>query len=115
MQQHCQLASRRNDGPFLSCFATTLGQFQTPSSQIAISSKRTQYVVRSLHQQGAQIRIPLFADMHLRLTLPRVSASRLQSGVATYIAALYLLVVLGDALTQRPSTVACMIPVPFSS
>src|SRR5271166_586008 len=88
MQQHCQLASRGNDGPFLSRLAATLGQLQPPSSQIAISSKRTEYVVCSLHQQGPQIRIALFADVHLRLALPRVSASRLQSGVATRIAAL---------------------------
>src|ERR1035441_8376232 len=40
MQQHCQFASRRNDGPFLSILATTLGQLQTPSSEIAISSKQ---------------------------------------------------------------------------
>src|SRR5271166_5458732 len=70
MQQHCQLASRRNDGPFLSILATTLGQLQTPASQIAISSKRAKYVVRSLHQQGSQIGITLFADVHLRLALP---------------------------------------------
>ena len=154
MQQHRQLASRGNDGPFLSRLAAALGQLQPPSSQITISSKRTEYVVRSLHQQGSQIRIALFADVHLRFALPRVSTARLQSHVATCVAALVeavrifqrqhvgqgnqrtyaldllqqrrlrvtllrdgfdLLVVLGDALTQRPSTVACMIPVPFSS
>ena len=55
MQQDRQLASRGNDGPFLSRFASTLGQLQTPASQIAIRSKRTEDVVRSLHQQGSQI------------------------------------------------------------
>src|SRR5271169_2242424 len=49
MQQHGQLASRRNDGPFLSVLATALCQLQTPASQIAISSKPAEYVVRSLH------------------------------------------------------------------
>ena len=56
MQQHRQFASRRNDGPFLSLLAAALGQLQTPSSQIAVSSKRAEDVVRSLHQQGSQIR-----------------------------------------------------------
>ena len=50
MQQHGQFASRRNDGPFLSILATTLCQFQTPASQIAISSKRAEYMVRFLKQ-----------------------------------------------------------------
>src|SRR5271157_2754146 len=36
VQQHCQLASRRNDGSFLSVLATPLGQLQTPASQIAV-------------------------------------------------------------------------------
>ena len=59
MQQDRQFASRRDDGSFLSVLATTLGQLQTPSSQIAISSKRAEYVVRSLHQQRPQIGITL--------------------------------------------------------
>ena len=70
MQQDRQFASRRNDGSFLSVLATTLGQLQTPSSQIAISPKRAEYVVRSLHQQGPQVGITLFADVHLRFALP---------------------------------------------
>src|SRR5271157_3749749 len=87
MQQNRQLTCRRNDGSFLSVLATTLGQLQTPSSQIAISSKRAQYVVRSLHQQRPQIGITLFADVHLRFALPRVSAPWLQSEVATRVPA----------------------------
>src|SRR5580700_3873436 len=70
MQQHCQLTSRRNDGAFLSRLAAALGQFQTPSSQIAVSSKRAKYVVCPLHEQRSQVRIALFADVHLRLALP---------------------------------------------
>ena len=77
MQQDRQFASRRNDGSFLAILATALGQLQTPTSQIAINSKRAEYVVCSLHQQGSQIGIALFADVHLRLALPRVSAPRL--------------------------------------
>ena len=88
MQQHRQFASRRNDGPFLSRLAAAFGQPQTPSSQIAVGSKRAENMVRSLHQQGSQIRIALFADVHLRFALPRVSAPRLQPEVATRIPAL---------------------------
>ena len=44
--------------------------------------------MRSLHQQRPQIGITLFADVHLRFALPRVSASRLQSEVATRVPAL---------------------------
>src|ERR1019366_2909374 len=88
MQQDRQLASGSNDGPFLSILATPLGQFQTPSSQIAVSAEWAEYVVRPLHQQRSQIRIALFADVHLRLALPGVSTSRLQSDIATRVATL---------------------------
>jgi hypothetical protein len=72
MQQHRQLSCCCNHRPLLPILATTLGQLQTPAPQVAVRSKRTQNVVRSLHQQRAQIRIPFLADVHLRFALPRV-------------------------------------------
>ncbi len=47
-------------------------------------------MVRLLHQQRAQIRIAFLADVHLRLTLAGVPASRLQSQVAAHVPALAL-------------------------
>jgi len=44
-------------------------------------------MVRSLHQQRTQIRIAFLADVHLRLTLPRVPPSRLQSEIAAHVPA----------------------------
>ena len=41
------------------------------------------HVLRSLHQQRAQIRIALFADVQLRFALSRFSASRPQSQIAS--------------------------------
>jgi hypothetical protein len=76
----------RHDGsPVLSA---TLRQFQAPAPEIAVHPERTQNVLVPLHQQGAQIRIALFADMHLRLALPRVSSSWLQPVIAAHVAAL---------------------------
>ena len=88
MQQHRQLARGRNDRPLLAVLATAFCQSQSPSSQVAISTKRSQDVVRRLHQHRPQIGITLFADVHLRLALPRVSTPRLQTGVATRVATL---------------------------
>jgi hypothetical protein len=45
-------------------------------------------VLRPLHQQGSQIGIAFLADMHLRFALAGVPASRLQSQIATHVAAL---------------------------
>ncbi len=88
MQQHCQLSRRRNHRSFLPILSPTLSQFQPPALQIAVHSKRTQNMMRSLHQQRPQIRIPFLADVHLRLALPRVSPPRLQSDIAAHVAAL---------------------------
>ena len=45
-------------------------------------------MLRSLHQQRPQIRIAFFADVQLRLTLTRVSSSRLQPQITAHVAAL---------------------------
>src|SRR6202041_103572 len=45
-------------------------------------------MVRSLHQECSQVRIALFADVHLRLALSRVTPSRLETNVAGGIPAL---------------------------
>ena len=51
MQQDSQLSCGCDHGSFLPILAATLRQFQTPAPQIAVRSKRSQNVVRSLHQQ----------------------------------------------------------------
>src|SRR5215475_2197601 len=88
MQQHRQLSGRGHDGPLLGVPPTTLGQFQFPASTIAVNAERSQNMLRSLHQQRAQIRGALFTDVQLRLALSRVPASRLQSQIAAHVAAL---------------------------
>ena len=87
MQQHRELSRGRNHGSFLPILPATLGQLQTPAPQIAVRSKRTQNVVRSLHQQRSQIRIAFLADVHLRLALAGVPPSRLQPHIAAHVAA----------------------------
>src|SRR5215467_6602101 len=88
MQQHRQLSGGRNDGSLLPVSSSSFRQLQTPAPEIAVDSEWSQDMLRSLHQQGSQIRIAFLADVHLRLTLPGVSASRLQSQIAAHIAAL---------------------------
>src|SRR5207249_4437967 len=77
-----------NDGSLLSVSPATLGQLQAPAPQITVHPKWSQDVLRSLHQQRAQIRIAFLADVQLRLALSRVPASRLQSQIAAHIATL---------------------------
>ena len=77
MQQDRQLSRGRDHGSFLAILSATLRQLQAPAPQIAVRSKRSQNVVRTLHQQRSQIRITFLADVQLRLALPRVSPSRL--------------------------------------
>jgi hypothetical protein len=81
MQKYCELSCRRHDRSFLAVSSTTLGQFQTSASEIAVHPERTQNVLGALHQQRAQIRIAFLADVHLRFALPRVPPSRLQSQI----------------------------------
>jgi hypothetical protein len=88
MQQRRELPCRGNHRSFLPILSATLSQFQPLAPQIAVHSKRSQNVMRSLHQQRPQIRIPFLADVHLRLALPRVPPSRLQSHIAAHVAAL---------------------------
>ena len=57
MQQHLQLSCRGHDRPLLSVSSTTLRQFQAPAPQITVDTERSQDMLRSLHQQGSQIRI----------------------------------------------------------
>lgn len=51
MQQHGQLSGGRDHRSLLPIFPAALGQLQTPAPQIAVRSKRSQNVVRTLHQQ----------------------------------------------------------------
>jgi hypothetical protein len=74
MQQHCELSCGGDHGSFLPALSAALRQFQAPAPQITVRTKRPQNVLRSLHQQGSQIRVALLADMHLRLAPPRVSS-----------------------------------------
>src|SRR5882724_9402882 len=76
MQQHRQLSCSSNHHSFLPILSAPLGQLQPPAPQIAVYAKRSQDVVRSLYQQGSQIRIALLADVQLRFALPRVAPPR---------------------------------------
>ena len=85
MQQYRQLSSRRHDGSLLAASSATLGRLQPPAPEIAVHTERSQNVLRALYQQRAQVRIAFLADVHLRLVLPRVSSSWLQSQIAAYV------------------------------
>ena len=87
MQQHRQLSGSGNDGSLLPALATPLGQLQSPAPQITVNPEGSQNMLRTLHQQGAQIGIAFLADVHLRLALAGVSSPWLQSQVATHVAA----------------------------
>ena len=69
MQQHRELSCGGNDGSTLAALSAPFGQFQSPAAQITIDTEWSQDVLRSLHQQRAQIGIALLADVHLRLAL----------------------------------------------
>jgi hypothetical protein len=77
MQQDRQLACGGDDGPFLPALPAALGQLQTPAAQVAVGAKRSQNMLRALHQQGSQIGIAFLTDVHLRFALFRVSSSGL--------------------------------------
>jgi transposase len=51
MQQHRQLARHRNHCPFLGVFSSSRGELLSPPPQITTFPKRSQNVVRPLHQQ----------------------------------------------------------------
>ena len=88
MQQNCQLASHCDDRAFLSPFASTFSQLQSPSPEIGVFSERPQNVLCPLHQHHAQIGVSLPGDMQLRLALSGVPSARLQSHVTACISAL---------------------------
>src|SRR5438270_25856 len=88
MQQHRQLSRGRHDGSLLSVSPATLGQLQAPAPQITVHPEWSQNVLRSLHQQRAQVRVAFLADVHLRLAPPGVPPSRLQSQIAAHVPAL---------------------------
>src|SRR5882757_1297956 len=88
MQQHRQLSCGGDNGSLLPALSAAFGQPQSPAPQITVDPEWSQDVLRSLHQQRAQIRIAFFANVHLRLALSRVPPSRLQSQIATHIATL---------------------------
>jgi hypothetical protein len=60
MEQHRQLSRGRHDGSLLAVPPAALGQFHAPAPQVAVHPERSQDVLRSLHQQRAQIRIAFF-------------------------------------------------------
>ncbi len=69
MQQHRQLSCGGDDRSLLPALSATFGQLQTPASQVTVDAKRSQDVLRPLHQQCSQIGVSFFADVHLRLLL----------------------------------------------
>src|SRR5277367_6079482 len=88
MQQDGQFTGDRYHCAFLPAFASVPSQLHAPSAQVAVDSPGPENVVRSLHQECSQVRIALFADVHLRLALSGVTPSRLQTHVAGSIPAL---------------------------
>src|ERR1700679_1145670 len=88
MQQDGQFTGARYHCAFLPTFASVPSQLHAPSAQVAVDSPGAENVVRSLHQECSQVRIALFADVHLRLALSRVTPSRLETHVAGGIPAL---------------------------
>src|SRR6266571_2313270 len=77
VQQHPQLARHRHHrSPFgflpFTLLVSTLRQPHTPALQVRVRPAPAQDVMRPLHQQRSQIRVSLFADRQLRLTLGRV-------------------------------------------
>src|ERR1700747_2635384 len=88
MQQHRQLPCRGHNRSLLTVSSTALRQFQSPASEITVDAEWSQDMLSSLHQQRAQIRIALFADVQLRFALSRFPASRLQSQITAHVAAL---------------------------
>src|SRR5450631_178996 len=87
MEQNGQLTCDCNSCPLLSTLASVLSQLHSPPAQVAVDSPWPQDVMSGLHQQCSQVRIALFADAHLRLTLPRVPPPRLEAHVTGCISA----------------------------
>src|ERR1700733_6436315 len=76
MQQDRQFSSHGHHGSLLGIFPSSLRQLVSPSPQITVFSKGSQYVVRSLNHHRAQIPVSFFADAFLRFALPGVPAAR---------------------------------------
>src|ERR1019366_9116190 len=57
VEQDGQLPSHGDDRSFLGIASSSLGEFQSPSAQIAVLSKRSQNVVRALHHQGSEVSV----------------------------------------------------------
>src|ERR1700690_3316285 len=55
MQDDGQFARDRDDGALLAALACGCGQLQTPAAQFGVWPKAAQHVLRSLHQQAAQV------------------------------------------------------------
>jgi hypothetical protein len=75
MQQDGRFTGDRCHCAFLPAFASVLSQLHAPSTQVAVDSPGAENVVRGLHQECSQVRIALFADVHL-VTYSRRSAAR---------------------------------------
>src|ERR1700694_2033911 len=88
MQQYRQLSSHCHDRSLLGIFSSSLRKLASPSPQIAVFSKRSQNVVRSLHHHRPQIPVSFFADALLWFALPRVPAARSQPQKTAYLATL---------------------------
>src|SRR4029077_17965104 len=78
MEQYCQLWSHGNYRSFLGIFSSSLCKLQSPSPQITVFSKRSQNVMRALHQHRSQIPVSCFADTFLPFALSGVSSARFQ-------------------------------------
>ena len=88
MQQHRQLSCRGHDGPLLAVASSSFRQLESPAPEIAVDAEWPQDVLRSLHQQRAQVRVAFLADVQLWLALSRVPPSWLQSQIAAHVTTL---------------------------
>jgi hypothetical protein len=82
MQQNGQFACHRDYGPSFAVLAAAISQCQSPSPQTAVRGKRSQDVLRSLHQQPSQMVVTCLRDPQFRRRTSRFILSRTQSQVA---------------------------------
>jgi len=76
VEQNSKLSSHGNDGPLLGVLASSFGQFQTPTAQVAIRPKRPQDVLSGSNQQAAQVGVSGLRDPQLRVFITRLISTR---------------------------------------
>src|SRR6516162_9573464 len=69
VEQYGELAGHGNLGALLRVLATSLGEFESPTAQVAVLPERSQDVVRAQHQQTPHERIARLRDPQLRVVV----------------------------------------------